>query len=166
MASTFSTASTAATIPVTLRALTGQLGVSRESSQLAACVGTNFNNDGTALYQATAVLFMAQASGFHLGLDRPVDHRPDDAGGERRGRGHPLGQLRHPAADLRRRRPARRQDPRPADDRLVPRPLPDDLERPRRHDRGRLARPHGDRRHGRHGSRSGMEWQRPGSIRG
>jgi Na+/H+-dicarboxylate symporter len=67
MASTFSTASTAATIPITLRALTGRLGISRESSQLAACVGTNFNNDGTALYQATAALFMAQASGFQLG---------------------------------------------------------------------------------------------------
>jgi Na+/H+-dicarboxylate symporter len=70
MASTFSTASTAATIPITLRALTGKLGVSRESSLLTACVGTNFNNDGTALYQASAVLFMAQASGFDLG---PID---------------------------------------------------------------------------------------------
>lgn len=70
MASTFSTASTAATIPITLRALTGRLGISRESSQLAACVGTNFNNDGTALYQAAAALFMAQASGFNLG---PID---------------------------------------------------------------------------------------------
>jgi DAACS family dicarboxylate/amino acid:cation (Na+ or H+) symporter len=66
MASTFSTSSTAATIPVTLRALTDKLGISRESSQLAACVGTNFNNDGTALYQASAVLFLAQASGFNL----------------------------------------------------------------------------------------------------
>jgi Na+/H+-dicarboxylate symporter len=69
MASTFSTSSTAATIPITLRALSN-LGVSRESSQLAACVGTNFNNDGTALYQATAVLFMAQALGFSLS---PID---------------------------------------------------------------------------------------------
>jgi Na+/H+-dicarboxylate symporter len=69
MASTFSTSSTAATIPITLRALS-KLGVSRESSQLAACVGTNFNNDGTALYQATAVLFMAQALGFSLS---PID---------------------------------------------------------------------------------------------
>lgn len=70
MASTFSTASTAATIPVTLQALTGKLGVTRESSQLAACIGTNFNNDGTALYQATAALFMAQAMGISLG---PID---------------------------------------------------------------------------------------------
>jgi DAACS family dicarboxylate/amino acid:cation (Na+ or H+) symporter len=53
MASTFSTSSTAATIPFTLRALS-KLGVSRESSQLAACVGTNFNNEGSVLYQATA----------------------------------------------------------------------------------------------------------------
>ena len=70
MASTFSTASTAATMPVTLKALTQKLGVSKESSQLAACIGTNFNNDGTALYQATVALFMAQAMGFTLG---PID---------------------------------------------------------------------------------------------
>ena len=63
IATSFSTASTAATIPVTLKALTGPLGVSRQSSQLAACVGTNFNNDGTALYQASVVLFMAQSLG-------------------------------------------------------------------------------------------------------
>jgi DAACS family dicarboxylate/amino acid:cation (Na+ or H+) symporter len=67
MASTFSTASTAATIPITLRSLR-RLGVSRRSSQLTACIGTNFNNDGTALYQATAVLFIAQALGFPLSL--------------------------------------------------------------------------------------------------
>ena len=67
VSSTFSTASTAATIPITLKALTEKLGVSRASSQLTACIGTNFNNDGTALYQATAVLFMAQAMGYRLG---------------------------------------------------------------------------------------------------
>ena len=63
LATSFSTASTAATIPVTLKALTGPLGISRQSSQLAACVGTNFNNDGTALYQASVVLFIAQSIG-------------------------------------------------------------------------------------------------------
>jgi DAACS family dicarboxylate/amino acid:cation (Na+ or H+) symporter len=67
MASTFSTASTAATIPITLRSLE-RLGISRRSSQLTACIGTNFNNDGTALYQATAVLFMAQALGYELSI--------------------------------------------------------------------------------------------------
>jgi Na+/H+-dicarboxylate symporter len=68
MAGAFSTASTGATMPITLRALEGPLGVSRASSQLAACVGTNFNNDGTALYQAAAVLFIAQALGIPLDL--------------------------------------------------------------------------------------------------
>ena len=67
MASTVSTASTAATIPITLRALE-RLGISRRSSQLTACIGTNFNNDGTALYQATAVLFMAQALDYQLSI--------------------------------------------------------------------------------------------------
>lgn len=69
MATTFSTASTAATMPVTLTALTKKLGLSRASSQLAACIGTNFNNDGTALYQASAALFFSQAlGGGQLGL--------------------------------------------------------------------------------------------------
>jgi DAACS family dicarboxylate/amino acid:cation (Na+ or H+) symporter len=68
MAGAFSTSSTGATMPITLRALQGPLGVSRASSQLAACVGTNFNNDGTALYQAAAVLFIAQALGIPLDL--------------------------------------------------------------------------------------------------
>jgi DAACS family dicarboxylate/amino acid:cation (Na+ or H+) symporter len=67
MANTFSTASTAATIPITLKSLE-RLGISRRSSQLTACIGTNFNNDGTALYQATAVLFIAQALDFNLSL--------------------------------------------------------------------------------------------------
>jgi Na+/H+-dicarboxylate symporter len=67
MANTISTASTAATIPITLRSLE-RLGISRRSSQLTACIGTNFNNDGTALYQATAVLFMAQALDYHLSI--------------------------------------------------------------------------------------------------
>jgi Na+/H+-dicarboxylate symporter len=71
MASTVSTASTAATIPITLRALE-RLGISRRSSQLTACIGTNFNNDGTALYQATAVLFMAQALGYQLTISDQV----------------------------------------------------------------------------------------------
>lgn len=71
MANTFSTASTAATIPFTLRSL-ARLGVSRRSSQMTACIGTNFNNDGTALYQAMAVLFIAQTMGLHLSLGDQV----------------------------------------------------------------------------------------------
>jgi Na+/H+-dicarboxylate symporter len=63
-----STNSSLATVPVTLRCLTTKMGVSEESSRLAACVGTNLNNDGIALYDAMAALFIAQACGFDLTL--------------------------------------------------------------------------------------------------
>ena len=35
---------------------------------MGALVGTNFNNDGTALYEAMAALFIAQSLGQHLSL--------------------------------------------------------------------------------------------------
>ena len=60
--------SSLATVPVTLRCLTQKMGVSHESSRLAACVGTNLNNDGITLYEAVAALFLAQAIGMELGL--------------------------------------------------------------------------------------------------
>lgn len=53
-------------MPVTLRCLTRNIGVSDESARLAACVGTNLNNDGITLYEAMAALFLAQAYGFDL----------------------------------------------------------------------------------------------------
>lgn len=68
----FSSSSSAATLPRTLDALQQKLGVSRASSQLAACVGTNFNNDGTALYQAAVALFFAQASGLDLTVGQSI----------------------------------------------------------------------------------------------
>jgi Na+/H+-dicarboxylate symporter len=52
--------SSLATLPFTLRAL-ANLGVSKASSTLGACVGTNLNNDGIILYEAMAVLLVAQA---------------------------------------------------------------------------------------------------------
>jgi DAACS family dicarboxylate/amino acid:cation (Na+ or H+) symporter len=63
-----STNSSLATVPVTLRCLTEGMGVRPASARLAACVGTNLNNDGITLYEATTALFLAQASGFALGL--------------------------------------------------------------------------------------------------
>lgn len=44
------------------------------------CIGTNFNNDGTALDQATAVLFMAQALGYSLRPAGPGAHRSQHPG--------------------------------------------------------------------------------------
>jgi Na+/H+-dicarboxylate symporter len=70
--SAFSTASSAATMPVTYGNLTRNLGVSDRSATLAALVGTNFNNDGTALYEAVAALFVAQALGIDLALWQQV----------------------------------------------------------------------------------------------
>jgi len=59
------TNSSLATLPVTLQAL-DRLEVSKASSTLGACVGTNLNNDGIVLYEGMAVLFVAQASGIDL----------------------------------------------------------------------------------------------------
>lgn len=58
----FSSSSSTATMPRTLDALENKLKVSRASSYLAAAVGTNFNNDGTALYQGAVALFFAQSA--------------------------------------------------------------------------------------------------------
>ncbi len=57
--------SSLATLPLTLKAL-DNMGVSKESSRMAACIGTNLNNDGILLYEAFAVLIVAQA--LHMDL--------------------------------------------------------------------------------------------------
>ncbi len=59
--------SSLATVPVTLHCL-NRMHVSAQSSRLAACVGTNLNNDGITLYEAMAALFLAQALGYDLSL--------------------------------------------------------------------------------------------------
>ena len=63
--------SSLATVPITLQCL-GRMRVSIQSSRLAACVGTNLNNDGITLYEAMAALFLAQALGFDLPLSNQV----------------------------------------------------------------------------------------------
>lgn len=57
--------SSLATLPITLNAL-NTLGVSKASSRLGACIGTNLNNDGILLYECVAVIFVTQAYGIHL----------------------------------------------------------------------------------------------------
>jgi Na+/H+-dicarboxylate symporter len=63
----FSTASSTATMPVTYERLK-VLGLRDRSASLGALVGSNFNNDGTALYEAMSALFVAQLLGNHLSL--------------------------------------------------------------------------------------------------
>ena len=64
----FSTGSSTATMPVTYACLKDKVGVREESASLGALVGANFNNDGTALYEAMSALFVAQLLGIHLSL--------------------------------------------------------------------------------------------------
>lgn len=60
--------SSLATVPVTLKCLKENLNISDSSSRLAACVGTNLNNDGVTLYEAMTAIFLAQALGWDLSL--------------------------------------------------------------------------------------------------
>lgn len=62
----FSTASSTATMPVTYAALKDRIGLRDQSASMGALVGANFNNDGTALYEAMAALFIAQMIGLDL----------------------------------------------------------------------------------------------------
>jgi Na+/H+-dicarboxylate symporter len=64
----FSTASSTATMPLTYSCLKDRVGLRRESASMGALVGSNFNNDGTALYEAMAALFISQVVGQHLSL--------------------------------------------------------------------------------------------------
>lgn len=56
----FSTGSSTITMPVTFETLHERVGLREESASLGALVGSNFNNDGTALYEAMAALFVSQ----------------------------------------------------------------------------------------------------------
>ncbi|MGZ9115361.1 MAG: dicarboxylate/amino acid:cation symporter [Methylocystis sp.] len=64
----FSTGSSTATMPVTYACLRENVGLREESASMGALVGANFNNDGTALYEAMSALFVAQLLGMHLTL--------------------------------------------------------------------------------------------------
>jgi len=64
----FSTSSSTATMPVTYACLRENVGLREESASLGSLVGANFNNDGTALYEAMSALFVAQLIGQHLTL--------------------------------------------------------------------------------------------------
>ena len=68
----FSTASSTVTMPITYAGLKTRVGVREESASMGALVGSNFNNDGTALYEAMAPLFVAQALGLALSLPQQI----------------------------------------------------------------------------------------------
>ncbi len=62
----FSTSSSAATIPVTLKTVTNDLGVNKNISSFVVPVGATINMDGTAIMQGMATVFIAQMSGIDL----------------------------------------------------------------------------------------------------
>jgi Na+/H+-dicarboxylate symporter len=64
----FSTSSSAATLPVTLKQVEKQLGVSNETASFVLPLGATVNMDGTSLYQGVAAVFIAQAYGLDLSL--------------------------------------------------------------------------------------------------
>jgi Na+/H+-dicarboxylate symporter len=65
----FSTASSNATLPLTMTSVEKRAGVSNETSSFVLPLGATINMDGTALYEAVAVLFIAQATpGFEMTL--------------------------------------------------------------------------------------------------
>lgn len=68
----FSTSSSTATMPVTYACLTEKVGLREKSASMGALVGANFNNDGTALYEAMSALFVSQLIGQHLSLGHQV----------------------------------------------------------------------------------------------
>jgi Na+/H+-dicarboxylate symporter len=64
----FSTSSSAATLPVTMKTAQKNLGVSEEVASFVLPLGATINMDGTGLYQAVAAVFIAQTLGIPLDL--------------------------------------------------------------------------------------------------
>ena len=64
----FSTSSSAATIPVTLKTVQDDLGVNKNVASFVIPVGATINMDGTAIMQGMATIFIAQMSGIDLTL--------------------------------------------------------------------------------------------------
>ncbi|MBI4482405.1 MAG: dicarboxylate/amino acid:cation symporter [Acidobacteria bacterium] len=69
MVTAFSTSSSNATLPTTLKVAQENLGISREISSFVLTLGSTANQNGTALYEGVTVLFLAQFFGVHLGLE-------------------------------------------------------------------------------------------------
>ena len=62
----FSTSSSAATLPVSMKNVTENLGVSEKVASFVLPLGATINMDGTALYQGVCTLFIAQVYGVDL----------------------------------------------------------------------------------------------------
>jgi Na+/H+-dicarboxylate symporter len=68
----FSTSSSAATLPVTMECIEKKENISPEVAGFVLPLGATVNMDGTAIYEAAACLFIAQALGVHLALGQQI----------------------------------------------------------------------------------------------
>jgi len=68
----FSTASSAGTLPVTIKSAKENLGVSNSIASFVLPLGATINMDGTALYQGVCALFVAQIYGLELSLVQQI----------------------------------------------------------------------------------------------
>jgi len=72
MVTAFSTSSSVATLPTTLRVSEENLGVPRDINGFVLTVGATANQNGTALYEGVTVLFLAQLAGVDLTLGQQL----------------------------------------------------------------------------------------------
>jgi Na+/H+-dicarboxylate symporter len=68
----FSTSSSAAALPVTMKCSEEKLGLREEVTSFCLPIGATVNMDGTSLYQAVAAVFIAQAFGVDLSLGQQL----------------------------------------------------------------------------------------------
>lgn len=68
----FSTASSSATLPITMRCAQKNAGIQKRSVEFVIPLGSTINMDGTALYEAAAAIFIAQAIGLELTVIQQV----------------------------------------------------------------------------------------------
>lgn len=68
----FSTSSSAATLPVTMECVEQNLGVDKKISSFVLPIGATVNMDGTSLYQAVAVIFLAQMHMIDLSIGQQL----------------------------------------------------------------------------------------------
>ncbi len=68
----FSTSSSAATLPVTMECVEENLGVKKKTAGFVLPIGATINMDGTSLYQAVAVVFLAQLHLINLDFAQQV----------------------------------------------------------------------------------------------
>ena len=68
----FSTSSSAATMPVTLKAAEDDLGISKSTANFLIPLGTTINMAGSAIWQTTAVIFLSQVYRIDLSMGQII----------------------------------------------------------------------------------------------